>query len=903
MKDNRDILNEAFFKKSTYEEIQKSKLPQYAPVDAKQAKQGSSIVPGVDAYQITDTAEMKRRLANTFGATFGGNNVKSMASKAIKTFPIIVSDNVEPETVVMLKKLMEEQYAEYINLLISNQVIDLADYRANEGDGNIAIQALDKLSGTEFGISKVADKAARTGAVSADDIFSTLPLYTLLRENNLVIDTGDTLTNKLLEGALIVPEDKADELAEFVLNYSNDIVKLNETGEISARIPSYGQHIYNKYSGKEDWDDFDNHANDILTRDTNVELKRGYVGSDENGNDYFSKLSTADVVFDEKMLDHCINRSVGDLLTDKSNVAIRDKFEKATYLLQSRRISGMEYYQYLTLRLGIPVSDKTRAELMRRYKVGDIRDYSGHGKKVGSRGNRDYLISDKKANNITHSREIDGIVEPILRVKIKDVLIGLGITVSGGIAGGITGLTIGSVTGHTGWKEFFTGMMPKAASSASGFGEGLAASAFIWGPIAGAAIGAGSFLLLRALRRRRQRKLALTQLEGWERVERLILIMENRQAEVIKMHNEKEMSDKVAELARQTEFERLQKIVKDNGYNNKEIEWEINGILDDTSSMENYNKAIAEVHGRVTKLAESVTPSTDKLTFNEMKWESFDMDEELASLTEEAFADKELKAEILAERAVRTTMPMQVKYVEKKPGADVLYAPANFTRTSYAYGSTEIERKDNKDRRFNQPLIMKVKFKERYDDGKFSDSELTAVIGILGKVIRIPSEEMQYILTENTKGRTLEGIISGGINNTITDLLSSSKISNDLKKLPQSGDIWHNLEKVATLAAANSITGRRNNNIANAHIVFSQKEIDACRIDTGVDYLKDGKKSAALMKRYSAFTLMVANDAGQRAYIFDDQDSISWNVLPYSALAGKDNGEQLAAALNKLGRL
>jgi hypothetical protein len=121
--------------------------------------------------------------------------------------------------------------------------------------------------------------------------------------------------------------------------------------------------------------------------------------------------------------------------------------------------------------------------------------------------------------------------------------------------------------------------------------------------------------------------------------------------------------------------------------------------------------------------------------------------------------------------------------------------------------------------------------------------------------------------------------------------------------LPQSGDIWHNLEKVALLASANKITGKRNSNVANAHIVFSQKEVDAVRSELGIDYLKETKKAAALMKRYSAFTLMIANDPGQRVYIMDDQDDISWNIVPYSALAGKDNGEQLNSVLNKMMRL
>ena len=107
------------------------------------------------------------------------------------------------------------------------------------------------------------------------------------------------------------------------------------------------------------------------------------------------------------------------------------------------------------------------------------------------------------------------------------------------------------------------------------------------------------------------------------------------------------------------------------------------------------------------------------------------------------------------------------------------------------------------------------------------------------------------------------------------------------------------------LAASNKLGGRRDNNIANAHIVFSQKEVDSVRVDTGVDYLKDKKLTAELMKRYSAFTIMVTNDVSERVYIFDDLDNISWNVVPYSAFRNKDTGDQLNSMLSKMasGRL
>ena len=108
---------------------------------------------------------------------------------------------------------------------------------------------------------------------------------------------------------------------------------------------------------------------------------------------------------------------------------------------------------------------------------------------------------------------------------------------------------------------------------------------------------------------------------------------------------------------------------------------------------------------------------------------------------------------------------------------------------------------------------------------------------------------------------------------------------------------------MTTLSASNKLSVKLSGNVANAHIVFSQKEIDSVRNETGVDFVKDTKKAVALMKKYSAFTLMVANDPGQRVCILDDQDNISWNVVPYNALMGKDTGDQLIAALSKMGRM
>lgn len=903
MKNNREILNEAFFKKQSHKDKLRSSLPQYEPVKAGETP----------SYEVTDTAEVKRRLAGTFGAAFGSNSIKSMASKSIKQFPIIISDNVEPETVVMLKKLMEEQYAEYINLLVSNQVIDLSAYEAGSENGNIAIQALDTISGTNFNKSRLANKAY-SGNISADDIFANTPLYTLLRENKVCFVTGDSLIDTLFEGACIVPSEDADKVVKYITENASEIAVLNEIGPTSRvdeednphfrvdgndKKKNNGKTTLANYLSHLDYPSDDqadkNFENIVANRERNLDLIRGFRGLDKDGKEIYTKLTSADIVLDQKRMDQAMNRSVGELLSQPENAIIKDKFEKATWLLQARRIAGIEYIQYLTLRLGIPVSEAASKELLSKFKIGDIRDYSRTSTKKDTDNNW-HLLNKDDVDNIAANRKVVGnIVREIAELKVGDY-------VKNGVVTSILGTGVG-------------------AGIAAGL-AGIAAAPLIIGALIGAVVGGGTGLLLSKFKDYRIKKFntkatANRKIEGWERVEALIEDLERRRAELLNPRSANTLYHSVID---DSEANKNHKDLMDR------INKRVNSGYDNITALSNikstdYEDSFKTVSTMVDKaLREAIEyPSNTKKNCVNAKIISEttayleNLNDDLIELSEELSKDNNFMTEMLVEATLgsintldRGPKPVQVKYVETKPGQSAMLANPYGARASLAYGSTEIERRDNKDRRFDQPLIMTVKFKERYSDGKFADNELTAVIGILGKVIRVPSEEMEYILAANTEGDTIEGLFKsaagGDLKNTISDILSTSKISRELKSLPQSGDMWHNLEKVTTLAAANKITGKRNNNLANAHIVFDQREIDRVRQETGVNYLKDIKKTVSLMKRYSAFTLMIANDAGQRVNIFDDQDNISWNVVPYTALVGKDNGDQLNAVLTKLKR-
>lgn len=837
MKDNKDILNEAFFKSVSRRDKLAKSLPQYTPVDPK------GVAP---AYQVSDTDEVKKRLGGVFSVAFGNNSVRSMASKAIKQFPIIVSDDIEPETVIMLKRLMEDQYAEYINLLVSNQVVDLSSYTAGEETGNIAIQALDTISGSNFSKTRLADKAG-TSALSADDIFANIPLYNLLREQHQALVSGDSVIDLLLENACILPSESANKLVEFMLNEDNDL---------SHEEP----------------------LNEVLTA---TAQKFKYANRTTS-----AQLEGPSIIIDKDKFEKAIADKVGAILKKPQNAPILDKFEKATMLLQSNFISGMEYTQYLTLRLGIPVSAKIRKELALKFQAKDIIDFSN------SEGG--YVVDDKTAKRIAkNKRIIEPIISDIADTRLQDALSSAGIGVLGGIAGNVV----------------------TAAVSATSI---IALGPLIVGSLAAAAAGVGAFKLLSFLRKKEKRAHeeslrkaydVRSKIEGWERVEALIEKLEEQQAEVLNG----------GKNAAYVPVKSMKNLTVDSDIditgNIKSFEATQSAI--NSASRNDYVDSYTSVSNMFNKILKE---SAERITYTQLEENDEDIllrdssaPDIFKEVLEEGLKDEKFREEFLNERKLasistlsKKSSPVEIRYVESKPGKDIMVAPAFMARSTMAYGSTEIERKENKDRKYNQPLIMTIKFKERFSDGKFSDNELTAVIGILGKVIRIPSEEMEYILKENTEGNTIEGFFkssNGNLNNIISDILSTSKISKELQSMPQSAEIWHNLEKITTLAAANKISGKRNNNIANAHIVFSQREIDAVRNETGIDYLRDIKKTVALMKRYSAFTLMIANDPGQRAYIFDDQDGISWNIIPYSALTGKDSGDQLNAALAKLGRL
>lgn len=917
MKDNKEILNEAFFKrkKETYADKIAKTMPQYEPVDKKAANVGFGSVFGAGSVNkqgevlgIVDTDEAKRRLTGVLGMVLGTNTIKGMADRAIKKFPIIVSENAEPETVAMLKSLLEEQYADYINLMVSNQIIDLAEYEPNNPKGNIAIQALDKISGTDFGSQRIARKA-QSGELTADDVFANVPIYQLFRQESL--QTGNSIMDSLLENALVIDNENKDLVCGYLYeSMMNNEEPLNEwvtdtEREVSERDPQGSTEEDKKKNKEKDYNKMnrielkdlmnyavsqsDHNSNGIFRVDADrgntsafgrsaLEINKansymnrassGLIGIDSHGNEIYNKLTNTNVTVDKKQLDSALNSSVADIL--QKNPFLKDRFEKATFLLSSRRIAGVEYIDYCTKRLGIPVSERARKNLVTEFKAQDVRA-SGWN----SNGNP-LVISSEDVHRIHRNvKLVNHYIAPSLKVSIKDLMIGGGVGAGVAAAGGAlaSATVIGSISiPVVGW--------------------------FALAGIIGGAVGAAISKKLKS----KDKIDALNRIEGWERVESLIDQMDSNVIDLNLKSKKFELQQKklIADSSREeTLYNKLTNDLQNSRRNKKPLKLE--SVKEGYEPTDN-DFTLSEAYILLEEELECI-PSSDEVVNREVKF----TESECKHFTTigESVLDSILESpEALKEAIVSTKQPIVVKKIKYDP-KEFAITPTFGTKDLVAYGSVEYDKKEIKDRRYNTPLLLTIKFKERYSDGKFSDNELTAVIGILGVVTRVPSDEMAYILKANANGVSVKDIFQPSENtqDLISDLLSKFKPNKDSDKLPVSKEIWHNLEKVSALAVTNRLAGRNSGNVANAHIIFSQKEIDDVRLSDGVDYLKDRKLAASLMKRYSAVTLMVTNDVSEKIYIFDDLDSASWNVVPYSSLRAKGGSDNVSSALKSIARL
>lgn len=927
MANNDQILNELFWKKKGYSEKQKDKMAQYKPVsktgDIKSIFNGNSI----DGFVVSDADEVKKRLVGALGMAMGNNTIKSSASRATKRFPIIVSDDISPETVVMLKTMMEEQYASYIDLLVSNMIINLSDYDTSGANGNIAIQALDQLDGPDFGTGRIAN-AAKAGKLSLDTVMANNPGWKFLRTNeNAEYVSGNPIIDEFLNGAIICESKDAKQVANVLYE---ELSTLNEAGKMhsgelglggdfdakelddktavevldrylmraggkpSGWVPVMGdilfditsKRIFVRSAKPNVWyldKDSDTSSNpskrlygvidDLIKLDVKDNYRDYRIKRNDDGKFAgVDKLISPNVFVNADDLDVALNRSIADTLSGKNarndderslSIYMRDRFEKASFLLASCEISGSEYISYLTDRLGIPVAQATRVEILSKYPVSKV-IFKNTKKYDGTDVNNDALIDEMRKNIDRNTKHVvTSLVPDITGISGKDVAV---IT-----AAGVGGAGVGAGAG---------------AGIAAATTGAIAAAPIIWPALA---VGAGAGLtaaIIRLLKKKKYKEM-MNAVSGWERVEALIDEMDFNRADLMK--HKMKVDIKLLDDHSKTEEFRKEQASLFNQFASK-MEQSLGRVqLTERATLKPFIEPLSEA--RINNTLETLALLDEELIKDPVFVREY---EQLSEGTKYVINTKKPGDVIIRQQKIKA-----------KDVADII--PSFGTKDVVAYGSVEYDKKEIKDRKFNEPLILTIKFKERYSDGKYADNELTAVIGILGVVTRVPSEEMATILRANVDGKTLSNFFKGDDSNSAKDLIgnviSTFVGSKYAEKLPKSGKIWANLEKVTALAVANKLAGNNNGNISNAHLVFSQKEIDLIKSELGVDYLKNANLAAQLMKKYSAFKIVVCNDAMQYVYSYDDPDAISWDDAPYSAYMGKSNADQMLSAFTQFNRM
>lgn len=882
MADNNEILQELFFKKRYASEMDKldeklkKQLPTYDP-----KRSGSGI-------EVSDSKEVGKRLQGALGFVIGQNTVASQANKAIKTFNIIVSDDLSPETIVMLKSYLEEKYADTIQLLVSNSIIDLTQFEQDSKDANIALQAVEKLSNVDFNTKQRLARSAMKGELTADEIFKNNSLYQLLRTYKESADykTGDPILDTLLESSVILPSDKVD-----------DFITLYEKGEYTSPIdipPSPYYHnekdlIY-KRAGEGGISD-DPSKDDTVNARTDRRTALLYRT--------FANNKNAEAAVNDKNA-AAASKTIADLLGRPENKYIRDRYEKALYLLSTGRISGDEFISYSMDRVGIPLDHSVRATLIKKFPVEAIRLYGSDGKALlgdvkpsngkfkynQHGGQKEYLAAfDEISNRLLLTAgdtkvngEVINLYDKISHVKLKEAFALMGGSIAGAAAGGA------------------------GIATAVALGASTILAPYIVIPVL-AASGISGAVIAHLINKKKQKKLVANtrRVEGRERVEMLIDQLEENIIEV---------SNKARSVARaKAAFT----------YANMDV------------SEEDIKKRLATENNNYDRFKKNL-----KYVYQEMDTSFVPDIDELEALYESVKDTKVLKPYKLSEKAImqnyedlkeaisypdsieelqyineaRTIVisnkaPIKINKIKIPKNGEFMPSFSGLSDVK-AYGSVEYDRKMIRDRRYNEPLFMTIRFKERYSDGKFGDNELTAVLGILGVVNIVPSSEMETILKANA-GLGDEEIAFDSSNSDsksqIDKIFSQFRNTELGKKLPVSGKLFNNLSKLTSLAVANKLSGKDTSPLANTNIIFSQKEIDNVKVNYDIDYIKDMKLVSKLMKKYFVSDLVICNDVNERAYMCDNFEKVSFDLVPYSALRSKSTADQNLSTLSSLSRM
>lgn len=1020
---NKD-LNEAFFANNKKTQKQKN-LDKYGIKDYKPTKDGAMPLYGLGAFDNTDSKEIQKRLVKAFGASMTNNTMKAQSNRAIKSFPLIVSDRISPEIVYTFKNIFEENYAQYISLLVSNQVVDLAEYETTTDNGNVALQVLDDLSSTDLKKNRLLQKAAQTGSIGVNDVLGPAGVLLGFTED---MRTGSEVLDSLLEDAMICSKDDSYLVEEALVN----LFEGDDHRHGSERI-------YN--------------------------MKSGSTGGHKLNFD-----SVPDYLFDENPAGDDIakfmNYTVANELNGQTDAvrSMKEDFLIAAKLMAARKIAGCEFLAY-AYHLGIPVPVKTASEITTRFPIGQVRyayntnftisdvsDASTNPLSAyrNSLSDRDYLLNDLQIRAMsTNKRIVTKSVGDIIGVNLKDILytyyknrrvrdaIISGTSAAAGIAGTSTagaatalltgsaaialGITAGAGVVGTGvaLAFFIYSMVKKARHRADKLENDLIANINSTNPVVHAGdtltysmqkkwfkkIQKGYAQYLKSLKKQNPEEYTrivkdqtnstkfmkvdfvdpeslglrvksnlkpgfdiklstqnpgipdtdtvdvqidvtdggpqyeLEDMDEWERVQTLIeMYKAQRRSKNVKdlydNFNKHPVNGKYFEMVNQDIAGILEASTADalNDMNDyvstlqkslssvdKDYDRSFNSEFNRTRLHEEYQNETATTIKSLTEsykndyekdLFEMVwIPETDTVSMLESGYEipgeliieAQNSGDPFLSMLCEYITVDEKRAQQKEIQKILSSTPMKKYEYDAVKGKTVI-APAFAGGHELVYGTVEYDTKAQEKRKFGTPLMLKISFRKRYDDGKFADNDLVAYVGVLAEIITVPSEEMEYVLEKSAEGSTLKNFFTGkmGADEAIASIFDNTKIKNDVKNLPVSVDVWKNLEAVSRRVIANKLAGKSSGNLSNAHFLFSDVEISNLRNRTNIDYVRDKKLAQSFMERYSAFTFAIVNESTERVYMLDDPDAISYQLVPLSVIRGANTTDSMISAISAL---
>jgi hypothetical protein len=867
-KTNKEILQEGFFsKKPTSSQRMSSKLDRQAGYNAKDKFDKASGKGGYASLfdkfgngflPIADMDEASRRLLKTFGAVVGNNSIKSKSSKSVKTFPIMISDNVDTDTAMSLKKVLEEQYSEYLAMLISNQVIDVGEFKTSDPGGDtVAVQAIgayhkDSDISTSSQRRNIGDIARNKGELTTDDYAKYFSGYNLFRESeeySNILENNESSLKYILEDAIIVPSDKADALIEKLLESTDFWSKRYVQDRKGQKFnPNAYEDLIKKYEGKgntfkyTEFDDFD----------------ESQIDKDSKYWDY--KKYAMDTKHEIERLGDRISEIVQVLDTIKGSLVSPnyDSLSENSYYNEIKSLGG----RHKKIKQALADKRKAEVELSKlETKFNKFEDDKNIAFEAAKRKTFKILKAKLESDEITTSPELE---------KATALLVSRRLSGEDYINYLVDVLTIPIPPAKQ--KKIirdYPSLNIKTGDDLDiGKNEKMAAHVYA----------------MRKFNNKYMINKDAKEIEKDFDSPGLLNKFRRRSKKYLRSYNSFLKNKRVSKNAKALAIEI-------DRYGKSDVK-DINREVKDRDKEDHISKTINSFASTLMSMTAASEGKMFVKGFNEHV--EYDIVREEIERT-----DKELEYALddLSEASFKT------KGVSKKPRKGMLDVPRHSTRSQMAYGSAEINRRDEKDRRFHQPLMIKVQFKERLSDGTFSDNELTAVIGVLGRIIRVPSEEMKYILQANYEKDTVRqlttSLASGKlVLNSLANIFGNKQIKKDIKNLPKSHELWANLNKLSKIASSSRMAGKDNDVMANAHLVFSMKEVDDVRSELGVDYIRDRKSSADLMNRYSAFSLMVVNDIQEKLYIFDDAEGSGWNTVSYSML--KNNKSDEVGALGEL---